>query len=177
MLNWYVYLSVIENTKWNFMILMYSINTWLSYKISENYFQNKHYVWCAPHYNANGINPPSSDPYEIYNGLAKDVVGKDHHSAKISMNKSGLLKAAEIKLASKVISTEERDEIVDILSAAQLDDFRPLIYVIPFELVKSIVKPVSIKLKAHTFSKEYIIEQLERPNFDIIDILKNERYV
>jgi len=159
------------------MNALYSVNTWLSFKIAEQYYRNKHYVWCSPHFNAIGINPPSSDPCEIYNGFYKDVVGKDKHSAKISQNRSGLINGAEIKHKSGVITDEEKLDIVQIISESEIEDFRPLIFVIPFINIEKIAKPVSIEFKAHFFSKEFIIEELPREYFDIIDVLKNEKYV
>ena len=159
------------------MLVLYSVNTWLAYKIAENYFNNIHYAWCSPVFNANGINPPSSDPCEIYNGLLKDISGKDHHSSKIITNKTGLLAAAEKKLMSGVITVEQKNEIFDIINEAQLDDFRPLIYVIPYFKVQPYLKTAALKLKANKFSKEYIVEELGRSDFDVIDISKNERYV
>ena len=149
----------------------------MSYKIAENYFGNKYYVWCSPYFNATGVNPPSSDPCEIYNGLLKDVIGKDRHSAKVSMNKTGLLKATDIKFNAGDITLDQKNEIIDIIGSSELDDFRPLIYVIPFENVKALAKAAPIKLKADRFSKEYIIEDLQRSHFDVIDIYKNVSYV
>ena len=159
------------------MKILYSINTWLAFKIAEHFYGNNHFVWCAPMFNAKGINPPSSDPHEICNGLMKDIEGRDKHSAKIAYNKTGIIKGADIQLENKVIHDKQRLEILDLVKTAEIEDFRPLIYIIPFEDVKSIVTPASVKLTAGLFSKEFIIEKLPREKFDIIDILRNNRYV
>ncbi|EHK8987298.1 hypothetical protein V4T56_004190 [Vibrio vulnificus] len=153
------------------MKILYSVNTWLAYKISEIYYRDTHYVWCAPSFNTNGDNPPSSDPATIYSTLANDVKGMDKHSAKISQNRTGLLKSAEIKLKDGTITEAQHKEIIEITNNAELQDFRPLIYAIPHNLVEGDVKPASIKIKANYFSKEFIIESLKRDQFDIIDIL------
>ncbi len=159
------------------MKVLYSINTWLAFKIAEVYYEDTHYVWCAPVFNAKGINPPSSDPSIIYKTLANDVLGKDKHSAKISQNRTGLIKGADIKRKAGVISTEQYKEIVEIANNADFLDFRPLVYVIPYKLVEKITKPASIKIKANYFSKEFIIEDLKKEHFDTMDILSIENHV
>jgi len=152
------------------MILLYSINTWLAYKISENYYHDKHYVWCSPVFNAKDHNPPSSDPYEIFNGLMKDVKRQDAHSSKIITNRTGIINGATEKKKQGIISEEQYIEIVDIANSASIEYFRPIIYVIPFSKVEHYLKPASIKIKASIFSKEYILEELKRVDFDVIDI-------
>lgn len=160
------------------MKLLYSINSWLAYKIAENFYSNNHYVWCSPLFNAKGVNPPSSDPFEICNGLLKDVEGRDKHSAKISLNKTGIIQGADIQVKNGVIDNTQRLDIIDIVNNnAEIEDFRPLVYIVPYEDVKSLVKTASIKLTAGLFSKEFIIESLPRDKFDVIDIYKNTRHV
>ncbi|MEP4534444.1 MAG: hypothetical protein ABJ004_15235 [Cyclobacteriaceae bacterium] len=154
------------------MKALYSVNTWIAFKIAEVYYHNTHYVWCAPFFNANGANPPSSDPSRIYNIIAEDVLGKDKHSSKISQNRAGLIKGADIKLQEGVINKEQHKEILEIANNAEFLDFRPLVYVIPYSLVKDVAKPASIKIKANYFSKEFIIETLKPEQFDILDLLK-----
>ena len=159
------------------MEILYSINTWLSFKIAEHFYSNNHYVWCSPIFNAKGINPPSSDPFEICHGLLKDVEGRDKHSAKISLNKSGILAGADIQLKNKIITDSQRLDIIDTVSIAEVEDFRPLIFVIPLDSVRGIAKTANVKLTAGLFSKEFIIDKLPRDKFDVIDILKNNRHV
>lgn len=151
-------------------LFLYSINAWLAYKISETYFGNIHYVWCSPFFNAKFINPPSSNPLEIYNNLKRDVEGKDHHSSKIEQIRAGIIKGASAKRNNGIITKEQEQEIIDIVNAAEIGDFRPLIYVIPVSKVESIVKPVSVKFRADKFSQEYIIEELHKNLFDVIDL-------
>lgn len=151
-------------------LLLYSINTWLAYKIAEQYYSNTHYVWCSPLFNATNTNPPSSNPIEIYCSLRKDIEGKDHHSSKIEQNKTGIIKGANIKKSKGIITDSQEQDIIDIVTAAELEDFRPLIYIIPTEKVNTIIKPVSYKFKANKFSHEYIIEELPKPLFDVIDL-------
>lgn len=151
-------------------LLLYSVNTWLAYKIAEHYYGNIHYAWCSPYFNSARINPPSSNPLEIYTNLRKDVEGKDQHSSKIEQNKTGILKGASIKKSKGVITEAQEQEITDIVAASQLEEFRPLIYIIPTDKVMGYIKPVSYKFKADKFSQEYIIEELSKDCFDVIDL-------
>lgn len=158
------------------MFILYSINAWLAYKIAETYYEDKHYVWCSPLFNAKGVNPPSSDPCQIYNNLFNDVIGKDKHSSKITAVKSGIINGANEKHKQGIINVDQLKEIVEIVNIAEIQEFRPLIFVIPFYKVEPVVKPVPIKFKAYHFSKEFLIEELEKDHFDIIDTL-NINYV
>ena len=153
------------------MKVLYSINSWLSFKVAEVYYSNRHYVWCAPFFDGNGENPPSSDPSKIYKTYADDIIGKDKHSAKIAQNRTGIIKGAGYKFKEGIITKDQYDEIVMISNEADFLDFRPLVYVIPYNLVDKIVKPASVKIKANYFSKEYIIEELNPSQFDTLDLL------
>ena len=159
------------------MKFLYSINSFLSYKIAEHFYKNIHYVWCSPNYNSKGLNPPSSDPFEICQGLIKDIEGGDLHSSKISMNKTGLIKGANVIHSKGIITEDEKQQIISVVEQATLEYFRPLIYIMNYEDVKDITNSAPIEIKAGFFSKEYIIEQLPRQKFEVIDIYKNERYV
>jgi hypothetical protein len=69
-----------------------------------------------------------------------------------------------------VITEEDFREIGMILKGALLNDFRPLIYVIPIDGITSLVENVPIEDKAHPLSEEYIITELPRAAFDIIEV-------
>ena len=141
----------------------------LLFKISQMYYNNKHYVWCAPAFNARG-NPPSSNPLEIYSGLKKDIAGLDLHSAKIRQNKLGMLKGARLKREAGVITASQEADIKSIVKAAEIQEFRPLIYVISLDLTKPMLEYVEIKHKANKFSQEVIIRELPGEYFDAIEI-------
>ena len=74
--------------------------------------------------------------------------------AKISLNKSGILAGADIQLRNGAITDSERLDIIEIVNLAEVEEFRPLIFVIPFDGVLSIIKKANIKLTAGLFSKE-----------------------
>lgn len=155
----------------NEFLFLYSVNTWLAYKISEQYYANKHYVWCAPFFNS-GENPPSSNPRCIFRMFHDEVNTQDKHGNKIAQNRLGLIKGANIKFEKGDISREEYKEILEIIQVSDYYDFRPLIYVINVKDVLNSIKRAPLPIRAQKFSKEYIIENLEKKNFDIIDFYK-----
>ncbi len=66
------------------------------------------------------------------------------------------------------IGEEDRDEIVAMVGSATILDWRPLIYVIPFEPVAARVKNVP-RAKRASQEPEFIIEDLARSEFEIIE--------
>lgn len=159
-------------------VVLYSTNTWLAYGIAQTYYNEIHYVWCTPYFSSDASSgydytiPPSSSPSEIYAGLYKDVNQGDRHSAKIEMNKAGILKGAIAKEKAGVINKRQRLEIYSIVRRAETKDFRPLLYVIPFQPVTRLLKEVPVEERAHPMSVEYKIEQLPRRYFDVVELYK-----
>ncbi len=94
----------------------------------------------------------------------------DRHSSKIKENRVGILRGATVKYTQGIISDTEKADIASIVDQAEISDFRPLMYIMPFERVKNIVKDVPIADRAHPLSDEYIIESLSKNDFDIIEL-------
>ncbi len=159
------------------MKFLYSVNSYLSYKICEHFYGNIYYIWASPNYNSKGINPPSSDPFEICSTYVKDIEGTDDHSSQIAANKTGLLKGANAKLSEGIINDNQYGQIISIIEKATFSHFRPLIYIMSYSEVKDLTAAASIELKAGFFSQEYLLTKLPRDKFDVITIFKNERYV
>ena len=157
-------------------IVLYSTSTWLAYAIAEQYYAGDHYVWCTPHFDPSSVPPisysvpPSSSPIEIYRGLRKDVLGGDRHSAKIAANKAGILRGVEVRRAAGELSDADAAEIVAILDLADIRDFRPIIFVIPFHLVRDKVETVPVSQRASPLAAEFIISHLPRACFDTIGV-------
>jgi hypothetical protein len=157
-------------------LILYSTNTWLAYHICELFYGQEHYVWCTPAFDPRSVAayastvPPTSSPSEVYHSLLQEVVRGDLHSTKIEENRRGILRGADFKRTAGVITQEEQDEIAAVVAAAVARDFRPLLYVIPYSQVASIVKKVAVNQRAHPLSSEYIIERLPRGAFDIIQL-------
>lgn len=156
-------------------LLLYSTNTWLAYKISKEYYGNVHYAWCSPYFSARSVpaydytNPPSSSPGEIYDMLFADAKRGDLHSARVEANRVGLLHGANRKAAAGVITGRQKKEIYSIVKQAETLNFRPLLYIIPSTLVLDVAKEVPVNKRAHPFSVEFIIENLPRDYFDVIE--------
>jgi hypothetical protein len=156
-------------------LVLYSVNTEIAFLINENYYHQSHYVWCSPYFDCENRdkflrkNPSSSNPFDIYYKFKHDIDSKDRHSSAIQENKAGLLKGVTAKKSQGIIDDNQEQEILEIIDKAQFEDFRPLIYVIPVSNVKGLGKLAPIKKRANPFSKEYIIEELPRHFFDMID--------
>jgi hypothetical protein len=157
-------------------LILYSCCTWLAYMVSQKYYGALHYVWCTPHFDPNSpfsgesAVPPTSSPREIYANLHKEIARGDRHSEKIAQNKLGILRGANIKRKYNVITVEQRDEITTIVKSSQLGDYRPLLFVIPFAPVAKRIKQVPIRARANPLSEEYILENLKRSAFDVLEI-------
>lgn len=155
-------------------LILYSTNSSLAYNVARHYYGDKHYVWCTPFFGltplpGGGYNmPASSSPAEIYNAYRRDIASGDMHSAKIQSNRAGILRGSTLMRRAKIIDKTQAQEISQICRDAQLADFKPLIYVIPFDLVSTKLKPVPINKRASPFSAEYILESLPADHFDII---------
>ncbi|HMR99952.1 MAG TPA: hypothetical protein PKE62_11920 [Anaerolineales bacterium] len=155
-------------------LILYSANTWLAYIIAEDFYGGVHYVWCTPYFDPNSSDrlhytvPPSSSPFEIYSGLLEDVKRGDRHSSKISENKEGIRRGVEYNLKAGIINDARAKEIEYIIENADIGDFSPLIYVIPYATVKDILEEVPVDKRANPLSHEFIIKKLPREFFDVI---------
>jgi hypothetical protein len=156
-------------------LILYSTNTWLAYEISERYFGGMHYAWCAPvfdsdsRYSREVVLTATSNPVKIYRNLRDETRGGDRHSAKVQENKVGILRGATLNRAAGIITPAQERDIVAIVEKAETADFRPLLYIIPFSSVSSMVAEVPVERRAHPLAREYLIERLPRECFDVIE--------
>jgi hypothetical protein len=155
-------------------LILYSTTTFLAFAIAEQFYNDIHYAWCSPNFSYPSLelalrNPPSSTPREIYERLHQDVTRGDGHSEKILANRIGIQSGAAQKAATGAITVKEKKEIFSIARAAPLPFFKPLLYVIPFSLVADRVRPVPVTKRANPISREYIIDELPRSYFDVIE--------
>ena len=154
--------------------ILYSTNCLLAHRISEQYYEGLHYVWCSTVFGSPGLgnvltgNPASSTPYERYRRLEADVgPPADSHSSMISGQRAGIKYGANAKQAAGAITVTERDEIIQIRDQADASDFMPLMYLIPYGKVKKLLKRAPLANRAHGLADEWIIEELARDCFDI----------
>lgn len=165
-----------NNVDLNGFVVLYSTNTWLAYMIAETYYNQRHYVWCTPFFDPeqrvrrDSAVPPSSSPRQLYKSLDDDVNGTDGHSSRIKENRVGLIRGANAKKKQGIINARKKEEICLVVEKATLNDFRPLLYIIPCSpLVNKLVRTPPVEDKAHPLSAEYTIEMLPREHFDVIE--------
>ncbi|BAK99687.1 hypothetical protein OBV_24890 [Oscillibacter valericigenes Sjm18-20] len=145
----------------------YSVNSYLSHYINENFYEGIHYVWCAENF-VEKRNPPSSNPKEIFLSLQKDVNRCDKHSFKIESNKLGIVNGAELMLSRGLITQEQRDEILLLVNNAESELFSPLLYVIAKDKILERIETVPRLMRANLLSSEFLISNLKTDEFDII---------
>jgi hypothetical protein len=133
-------------------------------------------VWCTPYFDSKSLPehdytiPPTSSPSEIYHSLYQEVIRGDRHSTKIEDNKKGILEGVSAKREVAVIDEQQKAEIIQVVEKAEILDFKPLLYIIPFNLVTELVEEVPVEERAHPLSVEYLIKELPRHLFDIITL-------
>lgn len=148
-------------------ILLYSTGTELAYRIAKEYYKNIHYVWCTEAFDA-AIQPGTSNPRTLCSRYLDQILKKDRHAKEIQNNKAGILKGATAKRQAGVISEKQYNEIKVLVGCAKYEDFYPVIYLINKKLVKKRLKIVNKSEAASDSSIEYIIDDLNRSEFDII---------
>jgi hypothetical protein len=156
-------------------LVLYSTNTWLAYAISERYYGGVHYAWCSPVYDgrrtASHVNiPPTSSPAEIYRLLSAEVDRGERHSVVLEKNRKGLGKGLKARQAEGLVSATQQEEVASTIDSADIRDFRPVLYVIPFERVRGLVVDVPVPERAHPMSIEYRVERLSRDCFDMLEL-------
>ena len=80
------------------------------------------------------------------------------------------MRGASIKRSLGAISSEQEEEIKSIVENSEIRDFRPLLYIIPYDRVTHLLRNVPIVDRAHPLSVEFVIEELPRNLFDVIEI-------
>ena len=156
--------------------LLYSTNVYLKLIIQEKYYNDKHYVWCSEFFDNNSaakhssgaLISPSSNPASIYRELKRDIIGKDKHSAKITAQKASFTLRAIQSFDAALISEEDKDEIIFMVEDAPFELWKPLLYVIPSDNVNDRLNLVPIEKRAG-FGNEYIVTDLKRTEFDILE--------
>lgn len=161
-------------------LIYYSTCSTLAFFITTSFYNNMHFVWCAPVFNPKSLDtndlrskiPPSSSPYYIYWQYKEAVVSNDLHSKLIEDNKDGIMKGATIRFGKQEITQSEFTRITEMVEQATIQEFEPKIYVIPADKVASKLILVSVEKSANPLSTEYKIEDLTIGEFDIIEVAK-----
>lgn len=154
--------------------ILYSVGTNLAYFINQNYYKNKHYLWCTTSF-FDSNQPPTSDPQTIAKRLIQIIKTRDHHAHEIEDNISGLLRGVAAKQKQSVIDKNRADMLKGFIDCIKVDysQFYPVLYVIPVSRLndyESRCKPVDKKDRASDLSKEYIIDDLDL-NLEECDVI------
>lgn len=147
----------------------------LKFKVNEN-FIGYHYVWCSPVFEAAALGrgalgadqPASSDPATIYRRLHGDVAGRDRHANEIARQRESMKGTALLLVANKTIIDETAAMIAEMVDEADLHDFRPVLYAIPYQPVAARVQLVKTGKRA-SIEPEYIIPDLKSGEFHMIE--------
>ena len=158
-------------------LLLYSVNAFLAWAINERYYDGRHYVWCGEAFDASALGPytqysstpPSSTPRDIYSDLLKAVQGGDRGSQKVAAVKVGIINGARMKFSKGEIDRSVFDEINQIVDRSELADCRPLLYILPRDRVADKLKDVEVSQRAHPLSVEYVAENVNSSEFDVIE--------
>ncbi|HJQ35202.1 MAG TPA: hypothetical protein VJ866_23830 [Pyrinomonadaceae bacterium] len=145
--------------------------------IQERFRGDVHYAWCSESFDSSALSryslssqvAPSSNPADIYRELKLAVQKKDQHSYKINEQKLSLKKLAVDWEAAGEITSDDKEEIIYRVDNAAFDDWRPLIYIVPRAAVQSRIQAVP-PIKRASFGPEYIIADLRRSEFDVIEL-------
>jgi hypothetical protein len=157
--------------------MLYSTNVFLKLILQERYAKDRHFVWCSEHYDSQAVSryalssqiAPSANPADIFRELKRDVERGDLHSAKITAQKASFIARAHEWEQTKMITALDREDIIYVVEHATSKDWRPLIYVIRRDAVAARLQLVPAKQRAG-IGNEYIIPDLARDEFDIIEI-------
>lgn len=135
-----------------------------------------HFAWCSPVLDGASLPwlapgaaiPPSSNPLDIYRTLKKDVDRLDSHSDAIRRQVESCKAIALKLLADESISSAQAAEIAAIVDAASIADWRPLMFVIPYKLVRRRVQSVP-RVSRASVEPEYIVPDLKDHEFQVVE--------
>jgi hypothetical protein len=159
-------------------LILYSTNVYLKFAINERYGGGAHYVWCSECFDGTslataapfGVRAGSSNPRDIYNDLKRATERQDRGHLKIAQQKSALTAQAVFWKDAGKITEDEMVELQQMIQLADFMDWRPVIYVIPRHLVSARLEIVPPVKRATATGVEYIVSDLHRSEFDLIEI-------
>lgn len=162
-----------ENVSRHFL---YSTNPFLKYHFQEKHRKSVHYVWCSEvfdsqregAYSLGAVVPSSSNPAELYRRLKRDVESEDRHSSLLTEKRASLVSVASNWRTAGHISPSDLEDILFQIANSPTGNWRPLLYVIPREIVASRLLPVQAIARAG-LGDEFIIPDLMRAEFDVLE--------
>jgi len=157
-------------------LILWSASCRLKFEINQRYYRKKHYCWCSPVFEAAALGrfeigsnqPRSSDPASIYRDLMEYQRRPDGHDEKIASWRKGILEVAVMLCELGDITELQRGEIALRERSAGLAQWKPLMYVIPFDRVRDRVEQVPLESAASS-EPEYIVSDLFEEDFEIVE--------
>ena len=157
--------------------LLYSVNPWIKFHIQSRFRGDRHYVWCSEQPDSRVLDrntlaalvPPSSNPVEIYVDLANAVRRNERHHSKIDSIRTTYTTLAANWVSDGSMSSADRDELIYLLEHVEINQWRPMMYVIPRGLVLARMRVVHPSKRAG-LGMEYIIDVLAGNEFDLLEI-------
>lgn len=159
--------------------ILYSASPWYSSEVAVKYRGGKFFAWVceffdserdAPACSAGSLIAPSSNPRKIYEDLLHEYKAQEEHSRIIRDHKKTFRLLAKKWLASGEIGQDQFDEIIASVNARSWRIWKPMLYIIP----KNGLDPnrvVEIQRRDRAgYGPEYQICDLERHEFDIVDL-------
>lgn len=155
--------------------ILYSTNCLLTYRISQLYYSDTHYIWAASEAGTEVdsdpllSNPPTSQPMHRYRQLNVESRGDDRHGLFIKEQKAGIRYGAEVKCKDNVISRKDKGKILKMVELSTPADFKPLLYTMAYDDVKKLLCKPDIGELSHPCSSEFLIKALPRSLFRVHD--------
>ncbi len=150
---------------------LFSVGTFYSYQIAKRYYHNTQYVWCSYHFDDKG-QPPTSNPFTIARRYIEQITTADRLATEIDTNKAGILRGADYKYKAGVISKAQLEEIKQLVAYANYEAFFPVLFVISSKMVEGKCREVERGKKASDSSVEYIIDELQEGEYELINLRK-----
>lgn len=158
-------------------LLLYSTNVCIKLYIQSRFRNDIHYVWCSEVFDSKAENrysrfaniARSSNPADIYRALIEEVKDGDMDGANIQKKKASLQQVAVRWEEDGEISRKGLEEITVIIESAGVQEWRPVLYVIPRHLVENDLEEVPRYNRSKT-GMEYLIRNLKRSDFDVIEL-------
>jgi len=159
--------------------VIYSANPWFTVDVGAKYRGGKYFAWVceyfdserdAPAGSAGAMIAPSSNPRKIYEDLLEEYRGQEEHTRIIKDHRKKFKRLAKSWLADGEIGQDQHDEIVASVQANSWRIWKPVLYVIP----RNGIDPKRIievrRADRAGYGPEYQIVDLDRSEFDIIDL-------
>ena len=160
--------------------VLYSTNPWFAREVGERYRGGRYFAWVceyfdsdtAPGGSAGELIAPSSNPRKIYEDLLHEWRAEEEHCRIIRDHKKTFRRLAKKWLADGELSDDQYAEIVASVNAPSWRIWKPVLYVIPTASIDP-ARIISVPRQDRAgYGPELQIRDLDRAEFDVIDLTK-----